>query len=204
MMKNDPYAKYDTLPIYEAIAGWFDATRGKALFERPWLDRMLGVVGPKPAVLDLGCGSGEPIARYLKERGCTVTGVDGADNMIALCRQRFPDSDWICADMRGLDLGRTFDVVIAWDSFFHLTKEEQQAMFPVFKAHAAPRAALMFTTGPEDGEAWGTMNGHEVYHSSLSPEVYRSLLESHGFDLVHHVTNDISCGGHTIWLAQYR
>ena len=73
--------------------------------------------------------------------------------MIAMCRDHFPAQEWQIADMRTLALGRTFNGVLAWDSFFHLAPDDQRRMFPLFRDHAAPRAALMFTSGPSHGEA---------------------------------------------------
>ncbi len=70
-------------------------------------------------MLDLGCGCGVPIARYLIERRCRVTGVDAASAMITMCEERFPENEWLVADMRTLALKRTFNGIIAWDSFFH-------------------------------------------------------------------------------------
>jgi hypothetical protein len=75
-------------------------------------------------------------------------------------------------------------------------------MFAIFRAHAAPGAALMFTSGPRDGEAGRTFHGEPLYHASLAPDEYRTLLDRHGFALVAHTTEDHGCGGHTIWLAR--
>lgn len=38
-------------------------------------------------VLDLGCGSGV-FSFYAAAKGCRVTGIDGAENMVALCEER--------------------------------------------------------------------------------------------------------------------
>jgi hypothetical protein len=38
---------------------------------------------------------------------------------------------------------RTFDGVLAWDSFFHLTPDDQRGMFAVFSVHVAKDATLM-------------------------------------------------------------
>ena len=111
--------KTDVISIYEDIAEWFDSARSKALFERECLDGVLSRLPENASVLDLGCGSGEPIARYLIEKGCRVTGVDGAERMIAFCRERFPEHRWIVGDMRGFQSAERYDAVIAWDSFFH-------------------------------------------------------------------------------------
>jgi hypothetical protein len=105
-------------------------------------------------------------------------------------------------DMRALSLDRTFDGLIAWDSFFHLSRADQRRMFPVFRAHAAPGAALMFTSGPANGEAIGSYRGEPLYHASLDEAEYRSLLAANGFDVGDFVARDLDCGGHTVWLAR--
>ncbi len=65
-------AANEIVGLYERHAGAYDEARGKSLFEVPWLDRFLGVLPLKPAILDIGCGSGEPIARYFIERDCEL------------------------------------------------------------------------------------------------------------------------------------
>jgi SAM-dependent methyltransferase len=188
--------------FYQRHAHTYDRERGKSFMERPYLDAVTSRLKPGAATLDLGCGTGEPIARHLIESGFDVTGVDAAPAMIALCRPRFPDATWIEADMRSLALERRFDAVIAWDSFFHLDQDEQRAMFPVFQRHIAPNGVLLFTSGPRAGEAIGHLYGEDLFHASLDPDEYRSLLASSGFRVLHFAPEDPECGGHTVWLAQ--
>ena len=194
--------------LYERHALQFDRDRTRRLFERPWLDAFLALLPPGGTILDIGCGSGEPIARHCLAQGFAVTGVDASPTLIGLCRRRFPEADrqadWQVADMRGLDLGRRFHGLIAWDSFFHLAQDDQRGMFPVFARHADPGAALLFTSGPAQGEAIGTYQGEPLYHASLDPAEYRTLLAASGFVVVRHVAEDPECGGHTVWLARAR
>jgi trans-aconitate methyltransferase len=142
------------------------------------------------------------MARYVIEKGYPVTGVDSSPALIDLCKSRFPAQDWIVNDMRTLALSQRFGGILAWDSFFHLSPEDQPQMFPIFKAHAAPKAALMFTSGTVHGEAIGTFQGEPLYHGSLDTAEYRSLLHQNGFAVVSHVVEDPSNGGRTVWLAQ--
>jgi SAM-dependent methyltransferase len=188
--------------VYEAKAGAFDRLRSRALFERPWLERFLALVSTGAPILDLGCGTGEPIARHLIAGGHPVTGVDASEPMLAIARARIPDAEWIHADMRGLDLGRRFGGIVAWDSFFHLTRDDQRAMFPVFARHLAPGGALLFTSGPQDGEPVGAVDGAPVYHASLSPAAYAGLLEANGLAVRAFVAEDADCDRHTVWLAR--
>ena len=188
--------------LYERHALAWDSARGKNLFERAWLDRFRVLLPAGGKILDLGCGAGEPIAHYFIEAGCRVTGVDSSPAMIALCRKRFPDAQWINADMRQLKLADRFDGILAWDSFFHLSHEDQAAMFPVFAEHAATGAALMYTSGRDHGVAMGTFEGEPLYHASLDPAEYRRLLAANGFEVAAQVFDDPGCGGHSIWLAR--
>jgi SAM-dependent methyltransferase len=187
---------------YEAHAEAWDRRRLRVLFERGWLDRFTALVPPGAPVLDLGCGAGEPIARYLIEAGHPLTGIDFTEAMLAIARRRFPGQEWLRADMRGLALGRRFGGILAWDSFFHLTPEDQRAMFPVFARHLAPDGALLFTAGPDAGEAFGTVEGDAVYHASLSPADYAAELESNGLIARAFIAEDPECDRHSVWLAR--
>jgi len=188
--------------LYEENAAAWDRQRGRDLFERPWMERFAALLPEGGSILDIGCGTGEPIARFFIERGYAVTGVDSSPSLIAICRERFPHRDWHAADMRSLNLGRKFDGILAWHSFFHLSPDDQRPMFALFAAHSKPGSVLMFTSGTSEGESIGSWCGEPLYHGSLSPEEYRQRLESNGFTVLDHVLLDSDCGHATIWLAQ--
>ena len=188
--------------LYRRHAEAWDEARGERLREGKWLDRFLALTQPGGEVLDLGCGSGRPIARYLVEQGHPVIGLDTSPELIALCRERFPEQTWVVADMRGLDLGRRFAGILAWHSLFHLRPEEQEAMFAVFARHAEPGAPLMFTSGLNRGVAMGEFQGERLYHASLDPDEYHGLLRAHGFKAVAHKAAQNEAGAAAVWLAQ--
>jgi SAM-dependent methyltransferase len=190
------------LATYDRVADDWDRHRDRTLFERRWLDRFLDHA-PGRRILDIGCGSGRPIAQYLSERRAKLTGVDGAERMVELFKANLPEAKAVLADMRGLALNNRFDGILAWDSFFHLSPEDQRAMFPVFAAHAAPKAALMFTSGPQESVEIGQVHGEEVYHSSFAPKDYEAMLADSGFRVLNYVPEDPSCAGHTVWLARF-
>jgi SAM-dependent methyltransferase len=184
---------------------WVDARlRAAHLCERGWLEKFCGLIWAGGSVLDIGCAIGEPMATYLVKHGYSVTGIDSSRAMIELFRERLPDQEALVAEMRTLSLKRVFPGILAWDSFFHLKHDDQRRMFPIFRAHAAPHAALMFTSGATYGEAIGQLEGEPLYHASLDPTEYKQLLDSQGFDIVATVPEDQNCGGRTVWLAQLR
>lgn len=144
------------------------------------------------------------MGRYLADRKCRLTGVDSAPEMIALWRTVLPGHACWVADMRSLALHQTFNGIIAWNSFFHLCPADQRRIFPIFRSHAAPRAVLMFTSGPDHGVAVGILEGEPLYHASLCGAEYRALLADNGFEVVANAFEDPACYRHTIWLAQLK
>lgn len=190
--------------LYEDNADAWAAMRGTRLIEREWLDRFAARLPPGGTILDVGCGSGQPIAAYLIGRGFLLTGVDSSPSLIALCRNRFADREWIVADMRALNLGRRFDGVIAWHSSFHLAPDDQRALIPRLARHVSPGGHLMFTSGDDEGVRIGQWQGEPLYHASLAPAEYRALLEGSGFTIVDHRPRDRECGDATMWIAQMR
>jgi SAM-dependent methyltransferase len=170
--------------------------------EAAWLDRFRRLLPANPRVLDLGCGTGAPIGGTLVAQRCQLTGVDSSPEMIAICKARLPEQIWHVADMRTLSLGRVFDGILAWNSFFHLCHEDQRRMFAIFRSHAAAGAALLFTSGTHHGVAMGELEGEPLYHASLDSAEYRALLIQNGFNIIAHAVEDPECSGHTIWLSQ--
>ena len=98
---------------YERHATAWDADRANGAWndkpsDKPWHDRFVAMLPKGASVLDLGCGSGSPVARYMAAQGLKITGVDSSPTMISLCRSRLPDHEWIVGDMRRLSLRRSF------------------------------------------------------------------------------------------------
>jgi trans-aconitate methyltransferase len=192
--------------IYQRHAGaWVSARlQEQSFYERGWLDRFCRLIPQSSSVLDLGCGAGAPIAKYLSKHSYSITGVDSSPAMVSMFQSRLPRERALVADMRKLSLEQVFHGILAWDSFFHLSHDDQRRMFPIFRAHAAPRASLMFTSGSAHGEAIGRLEGEPLYHASLDAAEYRQLLDGEGFAVVATLAEDHTCGGRTVWLAQLR
>jgi len=192
------------IALYERHAdAWVQARSLESnLYEKPWLDRFRALLPFAGKVLDCGCGAGEPIAQYLNQCGYAVMGIDSSVAMVRMFRARLPGQRAVVADMRTFCFPETFHGILAWDSFFHLNQSDQRKMFSTFRNHAAPGAALMFTSGPSQGEIVGRLQNEPLYHASLDAAEYRQLLEEQGFAVLEHRAEDQSCFGRTVWLAQ--
>ncbi len=190
------------IPLYQSHARQWDDVRREQDYQQGWLERFMALLPARGTILDVGCGSGLPIAGVLIQHHFQLTGIDSALAMLELAQARFPQHIWQQADMRSLNLAQQFDGILAWDSFFHLTHQDQREMFGIFQQHAKTGTVLMFSSGPEHGEAIGEFEGELLYHASLAPAEYEQLLYQHGFQLIEMRINDPECAGHTVWLAQ--
>jgi len=75
----------------------------------PWLRLAAGI---RPPVLYLGIGAGR-LAVPLAEAGVELVGVDAHPGMLATLRRRLPGIEVHLALLEALDLGQTFDLVMA-------------------------------------------------------------------------------------------
>src|SRR4051812_13240221 len=101
------------IDLYDRHARNWASDRGTLLYEKAWLDRFIELIPSDGSVLDLGCGPGEPIARYFIEKGHPLTGVDSSPTMVGMCRSHFLNQEWMVADMRMLSLERKFNGILA-------------------------------------------------------------------------------------------
>src|SRR5688572_23767704 len=111
---------------YDLIADqWHADKRAQGYIEHvlSYVDRILEGLPARAKVLDLGCGTGQPIAGYIVERGFRVTGVDESDQMLKFAQQTIPEAELIRADMVTVELTDTFDAAVAWDSMFHVERK---------------------------------------------------------------------------------
>jgi SAM-dependent methyltransferase len=75
-------------------------------------------VGRDQRVLDVGCGSGVYL-RMAADRGAAVSGLDAAEALIELARERVPEADLRVGDMQFMPFeDDSFDVVTGFNSFF--------------------------------------------------------------------------------------
>lgn len=91
----------DLAQLYDDLAETYAA--GRHLFNTaPILADFADDLPVGGRILDVGCGAGEPVARYFVDRGDTVTGIDVSERMLTLARRQVPEATFQRMDMRNL------------------------------------------------------------------------------------------------------
>ena len=183
---NDPNTDYRELVqrSYDQIAESYEQKRHHAVYpELGWLTARL----PAGAtVLDVGCGSGVPIARELAAQ-YHVTGVDLSAAQIRRAQHNVPNGIFLHGDIMALTLpAASFDAVVAFYSIFHLPREEHFTLFERIATWLKPNGYLLATVANTAEEAYTQDNffGATMYWSNYGLAEYRTMLQRVGFQML--------------------
>jgi SAM-dependent methyltransferase len=173
---------------YEGIASTYVARRGT----RPLVGDAIGAAvvrawarafSPDAAVLDLGCGPGEPSTRILQEAGLATYAVDASPAMVAAFRERFPAVPLEHNTVEGSAFfNRTFDGVLAWGLIFLLEPATQAVVIQKVAGALNPGGRFLFTAPREPLEWLDAMTGRPS--QSLGAHTYARLLSDAGLTWV--------------------
>ncbi|KAK8073621.1 hypothetical protein PG994_004520 [Apiospora phragmitis] len=124
------------------------------------VDKFAARLRPGCRVLDLGCGTGRPVAHTLAARGFHVHGVDFSETMVGLSRTAVPSGTFECAHL--LDWvppapatdetdQELFGGIVATSSFYELAREQMETLVSRWRGWLAPGgAALLMMVAAED------------------------------------------------------
>lgn len=175
---------------YNKIADQWGEDRSKYSFVTKVVIDFSKRVIPKGSILDIGCGTGFPNAKYLSEEGFSVTGIDFTETLLEKAKAlNLPNANFILSDFFDYKPDTLFDGIIAFDSFFHFPREKQPLIYERVSAWMKTDSILLFTHGTVDGEITGEMFGEEFYYSSLSLNDVHNLLDKAGFEVLQTIEN---------------
>jgi RimJ/RimL family protein N-acetyltransferase len=162
---------------YDQIADqWLDvSTYGFAQVERA-----IAFVKHRGVALDVGCGAGRCLG-LLARHGFRTDGLDVSPAMLALARDRHPDARLFHADIGRWELPQAYDLIVAWDSVWHVPLAQQEAVLTKLCRGLVPGGVLVFTTGGTDApsETQDSCMGPPMYHATLGiPRTLQVLADS--------------------------
>lgn len=179
-----------------------ERSRDTGFAGKAWIDRLVAPLAEGAAVLDLGCGDGQPIPRYLLDRGFAVTGVDAAGSVIDLVRTRLARGRWIKGDMLTVQVDGPFDAVIAWNSLTWLSHTDRALMARRAAAWLRPEGRMLFNAPADRDPSRKDYRDGSPYRVDLEATDYAFAIADSGLRLIAHMDADPACDGAGIWLAE--
>lgn len=162
---------------YDAVAGDYAElipdVRVEACVDLAIVDEFVAAVGSE-MVLDAGCDAGR-MARYIADRGATVTGVDISPGMIEMARRDHGDLSFTVGSLTDPPYAdRCFGGVMLWYSTIHTHRVLQPRIFREVARVLRPGGFVLvgFQSGGgvRDVSAFYRARGHDI-------ELHRYLFE---------------------------
>ena len=151
-----------------------------------WTNKLITTIPPDSSILELGCGAGLPVTKYLLERGFTVTANDISQTQIDIAQREAPGANYIVGDMADLNfMHSTFNGVVMFFSLFHLPLEEQQDV--LYKVHLwlRPRGYLVMSIGAgREPNERGDWMGRSMFWANAGTEGTMKMIEEAGLEIV--------------------
>lgn len=166
---------------WEAISDQFMAIRSQigAALVRSWAKDRL----PRSAaILDVGCGSGVPIAQSLVDDGFSVWGVDASLSLISAFQLNLPDMPAVCQPAQDSSFfDRNFVGVVSIGLIFLLDEQDQRRLLTNV-ANVLELGGRFLFSAPREVCRWNdTLTGRASL--SLGADVYAAHLVSAGLRL---------------------
>jgi cyclopropane fatty-acyl-phospholipid synthase-like methyltransferase len=171
---------------------------------RKYLELLSEKLPQRAHILDIGCGAGVPIDRYLIQKGFRVTGVDISEEQIRLAKQNNPAGIYRVQDMAEIDFpSGSFEAIVSFYAIFHIPREKHPALFSMMNAQLKPTGMILVTMGASDWE--GTEEdfyGVKMFWSHYGSEKNLEIVKSSGFEIEFNEVDTSGGENHLIILAQ--
>ena len=161
--------------------------------DRDLLDRFAAQIMGRGEVCDMGCGPGQ-VARYLRDAGATVFGLDLSPRMLEQARQFSPDISFREGNMMSLDLpDRTLAGIAAFYAIVNIPEKSLLSVFWEMQRVLQPGALLLlaFHSGDEilhEDELWGQSISMDFF--LFQPQAIRRYIEAAGFAIEEIIERD--------------
>jgi len=196
----------DNRESYDLIAEKYADVRDQQS-SAPFLRLLSEKLTANSQILDLGCGTGLPTARWFIDEGHRVTGLDISPAMLALARMNVPEAEFQLADFSSLKARQfSVDAVVSIFALFHVDHNLHEGILKTIRTFLKDGSFMLISTGKVDWEGNEDFLGTTMSWSHFDATTYRKMIEKCGFEIVledeHRGSDGIDHDAHPIFLAQ--
>lgn len=170
---------------YDKIADMWNETHQSSTYGINQLLKALSFCTNHDRALDVGCGAGGRFIRLLQEKKFATTGIDISKRMIKLASENHPDVEFIFTDICMWKSDKKFDLILAWDSIFHLPLVQHENVLSKLCNMLSKDGIMIYTIGDAIGEHTDQWLNDTFYYSSLGITENLRILSANNVECKH-------------------
>lgn len=170
---------------YDKVAENYSATRDQ-FNNVKYLDKLNTFLKPNSTILDIGCGAGLPIDKYLVDHGHKVIGIDISKKQIELTKKNVPQGEFFVKDMSDIKIGEyQVDAVVSFYAISHIPREEHESLFQKINSFLPEGGLLLVTMGAGEYEGLeDNFFGTKMWWSHFGADKNRQIIQNAGFEIL--------------------
>ena len=171
---------------YDRIAKRYHKQRD--VYKSNALLRKFSKLVPKGSkVIDLGCGAGVPVAKFLANKGYKVVGIDFAEGMVKLAKKNVPEARFIKIDITKMKFGHnSFDGAVSFYALIHISREKHSEIYKSLHLILKPGSIILVNAGGSKAREYYEEDylGVKMFWSFYGPKKCLSIIKNAGFSII--------------------
>ncbi|UKD56229.1 class I SAM-dependent methyltransferase [Amycolatopsis sp. FU40] len=171
--------------LFDAIGAGYEEAFGRPPVVDAAVRELLAVLPPSARVLDVGSGTGRPVAADLVAAGHRVTGIDVSAEMVRIAREQVPGAEFVQADVREWESEpESWDAVCAFFPFLQLARAETERALGRIAGWLVPGGRFALITVPSDVEDVPVdFLGHSIRVTSFPADALVERVRAAGLEV---------------------
>lgn len=186
---------------YNKIAEKYSKQR-KIYQSKPLLLKFLRYLPKSSKVLDLGCGAGIPVSKFLADKGCKVVGIDFSDGMLKLARKNVHAAGFIKMNITKMKFKEnSFDGAVSFYAIIHIPRKYHPKIYRNLHKMLKPGGVLFANASGTSTweETAKDYMGVPMFWSFYHPRITLKLIRKAGFQVIW--SKILKIGGETqFWI----
>jgi ubiquinone/menaquinone biosynthesis C-methylase UbiE len=173
---------------YSKIAKAYHKQRGR-YESKVLLAKFSKLLPTGSTVIDLGCGAGVPVAKFLVNKKYDITGIDFAEGMVRLAKKNVPKAKFIRMDITKMKFKpNSFDGAVSFYTLIHIPREKHAGIYKKLHRIIKPDGIALLNASGIDANGWEEYQenylGVPMFWSFYSPKKTSKIISDAGFDIL--------------------
>ena len=177
---------------YDALADKYEDYYGNNLVQIELVNWLINKLPKNSHVLDVGCGTGIPVAKMLSDNGFKVTGIDNSSEMIKRARNNVPTGEFLEMNVKRLRLNKHFQAITAFFTLLHVQKELFPKILRKLVGLLEDEGYFIISMIDGDFDEENMFLGKKMHYTAYKKDDLKKLLLDAGLKIIFEKTQEFT------------